>query len=170
MEIKNWSGKATGFLKKYRYGILVLVIGIVLMMIPTIGSKKTSTSATNATQGTSKNYDITEELTQTLSKIEGVGQVKIMLTIAAGEQVIYQENENITTSENSSNLQKETVIITGTDRQESALISYTKPPVYLGAIVVCQGADQPTVKLAVMDAVSKITGLGSDKISVVKMK
>ena len=33
MEMKHFSGKLTQFLKKYRYGILVLVIGIVLMLI-----------------------------------------------------------------------------------------------------------------------------------------
>ena len=170
MEMKYFSGKVSQFLKKYRYGILVLVIGMVLMLIPTNSSKKSSASSQTATQITSKDYDITEELTDTLSKIQGVGQVKIMLTIAAGEQVVYQEDQNISTSENGSSIQKETVIITGADRQENALISYVKPPVYLGAIVVCQGADQPAVKLAVVDAVSKITGLSTDKISVVKMK
>jgi stage III sporulation protein AG len=36
--------------------------------------------------------------------------------------------------------------------------------------VVCQGADDPVVKLLIVDAVSKVTGLGADKISVMKMK
>jgi stage III sporulation protein AG len=40
----------------------------------------------------------------------------------------------------------------------------------MGAIVVCQGGDQPTVRLAILDAVSKVTGLGADKISILKMK
>ena len=39
-----------------------------------------------------------------------------------------------------------------------------------GAVVVCQGADQPAVRLDVTNAVAAYTGLGSDKISVIKMK
>jgi hypothetical protein len=40
----------------------------------------------------------------------------------------------------------------------------------MGAIVVCQGADSPSVKLAITQAVAKITGLGTDEICVLKMK
>ena len=39
-----------------------------------------------------------------------------------------------------------------------------------GAVVVCQGADQPYVRLDVTNAVAAYTGLGSDQISVIKMK
>ena len=39
-----------------------------------------------------------------------------------------------------------------------------------GAVVVCQGADLPSVCLDVTNAVAAYTGLGSDKISVIKMK
>ena len=44
------------------------------------------------------------------------------------------------------------------------------PESYRGAIVVCQGADSPAVKLAIVEAVSRATGLGADSISVLKMK
>ena len=43
-------------------------------------------------------------------------------------------------------------------------------PVYQGAVVVCQGAGDSRVRLTVVDAVSVLTGLSSDKISVVKWK
>ena len=39
-----------------------------------------------------------------------------------------------------------------------------------GAVVVCDGADAPSVRLYVTNAVMSYTGLGSDRISVVKMK
>ena len=39
-----------------------------------------------------------------------------------------------------------------------------------GAVVVCQGAGNSQVRLTVIDAVSVLTGLSSDKISVVKWK
>ena len=39
-----------------------------------------------------------------------------------------------------------------------------------GAVVVCSGGDSPTVRYLVTNAVSAYTGLGSDKITVMKMK
>lgn len=39
-----------------------------------------------------------------------------------------------------------------------------------GAVVICQGAESSTVRLCVTNAVSVYTGLGSDKIRVIKMK
>ena len=43
-------------------------------------------------------------------------------------------------------------------------------PVYQGAVVVCQGAENSAVRLAVTEAVSALTGLSSDRISIVKWK
>ncbi|MGN1002105.1 MAG: hypothetical protein ACI4PC_04985 [Oscillospiraceae bacterium] len=39
-----------------------------------------------------------------------------------------------------------------------------------GAVVVCQGCDSAKVRLDVTNAVMAYTGLGSDKISILKMK
>ena len=39
-----------------------------------------------------------------------------------------------------------------------------------GAVVACEGAEQAQVRLCVINAVSAYTGLGSDKISVIKLK
>lgn len=39
-----------------------------------------------------------------------------------------------------------------------------------GAVVVCSGGDSPTARYLVTNAVSAYTGLGSDKITVMKMK
>ena len=59
---------------------------------------------------------------------------------------------------------------TDSDRNETGLVHQINPPVYLGAVVLAQGADNPVVKLSIVEAVSKVTGLGADKISVLKMQ
>ena len=41
-------------------------------------------------------------------------------------------------------------------------------PTYRGALVVCQGGDRADVKLAVTEAVSALTGLSSDRVTVAK--
>ena len=170
MDIKQSGGKLFAYIKKYRYAVLILVIGIILMLIPGKSDEQTSDGSETAEPDTSISCDITKELSDILAQIEGVGKVNVMLTVKTGAQTIYQTDEHSSTTENGSTIQKDTVIISGSERQEHALITHTVSPVYLGAIIVCQGADTPSVKLAIIDAVSKITGLSSDKISVVKMK
>ena len=64
----------------------------------------------------------------------------------------------------------ETVIVTGTDRNQNGVIQQINPVKYLGAIKLCQGADHADVKLQITQAVSRATGLGTDRISVLKMK
>ena len=61
-------------------------------------------------------------------------------------------------------------MITGQNKQETGLVRQVIPPTYMGVVVVCEGADNPSLKLAIVDAVSKATGLGADRISVLKMK
>ena len=76
----------------------------------------------------------------------------------------------VSSAGDSNNQTLKTVIITDSQRSESGLIRQVNPAAYKGAIVVCQGADSPSVRLAVTQAVSKITGLGTDSICVLKMQ
>ena len=168
MDIKALSGKLPHWLKKYRYPILVLALGLVLMVLPG-RSKKTEPAPVEKT-ATEQTGSISTELAQILGRIQGVGKVEVMLTVKTGETTVYQTDEDISTTETGSTIRKETVIITNSDRQQEALVTQILPPEYLGAVIVCQGADNVQVRLAVVEAVSKATGLGSDKISVLKMK
>ena len=93
-----------------------------------------------------------------------------MLTVAAGQETIYQTDEKHSVSSNESDTQISTVIVTDAQKQQVGLIHQVNPATYLGAIIVCQGADRPAIRLAIVDAVSKVTGLGADRISVLKMK
>ena len=163
-------GKVIGACKKYRYAILVLVLGLVLLMIPGRASQETRTAEQPKIQQTDTHKgDITESLRNILCKIQGVGDVQILLTTAAGEKTIYQTDNDITGGENAAS-RWETVIITNGNREESGLVQQIIPESYMGAIVVCQGADSPAVRLAVVEAVTKVTGLGSDRVCVLKMK
>ena len=167
----DWIGirrKVTGFLGKYRYVLLVLLIGLAFMLIPsrTAGDEEEPLQVQAETQART---DITEELTEILCQIEGAGRVKVMLTAATGETTVYQQDEDITSGENGS-IRRETVIITDSDRGQSGLVQQVNPPEYLGAIIVCEGADRAAVRLSIIEAVSKVTGLGTDRISVLKMK
>ena len=159
--------KLLQFVKKYKYVALVLVIGIVLMLIP---SGKESLPETVITPQVDSILSVEERLSQILRQVKGAGEVRVLLTEASGEEVIYQTNVDTSGSETASSTRQDTVTVTDSQRNEQGLIRQQNPPKYMGAIVVCQGGDQPTVRLAIIEAISKVTGLGADKISVLKMK
>lgn len=165
MDMNVIRGKTSEFLKKYRYVILVIVVGIVLMSIP---DKKEERDETVPDANTVSWTDRTEELTQILSQIQGAGKVKVLLTLSAGEKTVYQTDSDSGSA--SGAVRHETVIVTDGNRAQHGLVQQIRYPEYRGAVVVCQGADQPAVKLAIVEAVSNATGLGTDKISVLKMK
>lgn len=168
MDIKAMGSKVPAWIKKYRYPILVLAIGLTLMLIPGKGRQAEPQKPPEET--VIQAQDPAQELTRILGKIQGVGKVEVLLTVKMGETTIYQIDEDITTSESGSTVRKETVIISGSDRSERPLITQILPPEYLGAVIVCQGADDVQVRLAVVEAVCKSTGLGADRITVLKMK
>ena len=45
----------------------------------------------------------------------------------------------------------------------------TTSPEFRGAVVICQGAEDDRVRLAVTEAVGALCDLGADKITVIKM-
>ena len=152
--------KLTDWIGKYKFFILILLVGVVLMLIPG-QTKKESTVQTS--ESTATQPSISQQLEDILAKIDGAGKVQVMLTYQSGEQVIYQTDKPSADRE-------DTVIITNENRGQSGLVAQVISPTYRGAIVLCQGAERASVCLAITEAVSKVTGLGASQISVLKMK
>lgn len=169
MDELNMMEKAIIFVKKYRYVILICLLGVVLMLLPERKESK-SKDLEFPSEQIETSEDLAEQLAQIIGKIRGAGKVEVMLTVSAGAQTIYQTDPKGSFSADSGSDQQETVLITSSDKNQAGLIKQILPERYLGAIVVCQGADDPAVRLAIVEAVSDVTGLSTDKISVLRMK
>lgn len=167
MDWMNITKKARELAGKYKYVLLILLLGIFLMSLPE-GKEETVQQEISDLEPVSSSR--AEELEEILAQIAGVGKVRVMLTEAAGSETIYQTDEDRSVSSGSESLRVETVIVSDSERTEKGLVRTIVPPVYLGAIIVCQGGDSPTVRLSVVEAVSNVTGIGTDRITVLKMK
>lgn len=171
MDWMKAKAKILSWIKKYRYVILVITIGLVLMNIPS--NKNTESEIININSSTIESHPETEEtenkLKFILGRISGVGEVDVMLTLACGQQTIYQVDSESTIEQDRTSNQTQTVIVSDSNRANTGLIARVDSPKYMGAIIVCKGGGDPSVQLAVIDAVSKALGLSSDKISVLKM-
>ena len=151
---------------KYKYVLLIVALGILLMTIPTGTREEVSDTPTSVSEPA---VSVEENLEKILGQIRGVGKVQVMLTELTGPETVYQTDVDRTDAEGSSRLKEETVTVSGGGVQ-SGLVQTVTPPTYLGAIVVCQGAGSPGVRLDVAKAVAAVTGLGMDRITVLEMK
>ena len=154
-------------LGKLRYAILLLVLGL-LMMLP--ARQNTAGGETVAVMQESEALPeicIEQQMEQILSRVEGAGSVQVMLTIQHDGETEYQVNREESSDGTNREIRLETVV--GRGETEPVIRSQTAP-VYRGAVVLCQGADSALVRYRVTKAVCSLTGLGSDKVTVLKMK
>lgn len=154
--------------KKLQLPALVLLAGILLMCLPTGSSEQTQTEQQTIVE-TAASDTLEEELEAILAKVKGAGKVEVLLTQASGAQTVYQTDDDTQTGTDTQSVRRDTVLV-GSGSTQTGLVLQVNPPTYLGAVIVCQGADSASVKLAILDAVRSATGLSSDKISILKMK
>lgn len=168
MDWMNIRNCVINFLNKNKFIILILILGLILLVIPSTDRSETEIEV--ITEQSENILSVEDQLSQILSCIEGAGKVKVMLSIASGQETVYQTNDSYSSNTEHMLENSDTVIVNNSDRSEMGLIRQVNPPVYSGAIVVCQGADDAKIRFAVTEAVADVTGLGTDKISVLKMK
>ena len=134
---------------RFRYAVAVLLFGVLLMLLPQCGDASAEADAGQTTaDAVSARIFVPEaetRLQNALRHIEGVGEVEVLLSL---KNYVYKE---------------QTAGGFGTSAEFAAAC-----PDYLGAVVICSGADRGEVALAVTRAVQAYTGLGSDKITVIK--
>lgn len=162
--------KLISYVKKYKFVALVALVGIVLMLLPSGGQEeKTAAEPVNVSEGYSL-AETEQRMEQVLGRIRGVGQVQVMLTLKSGSSLQLAENRSDSLRDSEVQRDRDVVTLNRGGGYEDVVVTEQTYPVYQGAVVVCQGAGDSGVHLAVVQAVSVLTGLGSDKITVVQWK
>ena len=167
MELKNQLTEFVSKYKNFRIPVLVLMIGLVFMLFPNKGKNEMKQIEAEPAE---EKVIMDQQIEDILEKIEGVGEVSVLLSIGEGEKRIFQTDTDVNVNSDSKTDRETTVILDTTNNDEVPIVSQVVPPRYTGAIIACQGADSASVRFAVVEAVSKITGLGADRICVLKMK
>ena len=88
-----------------------------------------------------------DSLEAILSTLDGAGKVRVLLTQSQGEKIIYKTDIRMREDET----EESTIIISGTGKEQRGLISQVIPPQYKGAVILCQGADNATIRLAIVN-------------------
>jgi len=130
----------------------------------------------------SQEYNLEKRLEEILSKITGVGKVRVMITYSATSQLVCLYNEQYNyknTEESDSNGGSRNILETDTKRdvvfeeKNGTSLPITEKvlmPKVEGAIVTAEGAGNVLVKTNIIQAVSAVTGLSTYKVQVFEMK
>ena len=124
-----------------------------------------------------------EELQELLSAMEGVGEVKVMITIRdSGEQVVEKDvpsesgwvsetdSAGGTRESESARQEESTVYITDSEGNRTPYISQTTQPEIEGVTVVAQGGGDALIQKNITEVIQALFDIEAHKIKVVKMK
>lgn len=164
--------KPLELLNRYKYVLLVVALGATLLAWPT---DRAAEEVSSAAAPADREVSLTETegaMEAILGKISGVGRVDVMLTLQSGSERVLASDTTLRYSGSAQSPDdydrtSDTVLVSN-GGGEDVVVTQERYPQYRGALVVCDGGGSDAVRLAVVEAVSALTGLGSDKIAVVK--
>ncbi len=162
------SGPVWKLLDQYKYVLIVIAAGIILLLWPS-GEKKGEEEAAGA-EIPQDSFDLEaleEKLSRTLSQIDGAGKVTVTLTVRSGMEQVLASDRTTSVTERGSSVEEETVLVGSGSGQEVVPLT-RRYPTFQGALVVCEGADDTELRLTITQAISALTGLGTDRITVCK--
>ncbi len=178
--------------------VVLLIVTIVIINLIWNGNKQASKQENNTTskQLASSNYtatkvshendsvttdDLSEKLELILSKIQGVGEVKVFVNYSESSEVVAMYNENTKTSNTEENdtsggvrkiqetdSQKD-IIYQEENGEKTPITQKIIQPKVEGAIITAKGASNAEVKAKIVQAVEAVTGLATHKIQVFEM-
>ena len=153
--------------EKFKIPAILTAAGIGIMLlypkekpVPTFSENTTYTVQTQTT--------VDRQISDILSTVSGAGNVNVMLTVRSDGITEYQtDTEEV--HRNGEMVVKSTTVFGG-NSADSALVIRKTGVEYLGAVIVADGADSAEVRYNLARAVSSLTGLPINRITVLKMK
>lgn len=161
--------KVWKLLNQYKYVLVVIAAGLLLLLWPSGKERQAAPAGTDGGQG-QEGFDLKEleeKLSQTLSQVEGAGKVTVTLTVKNGMEQVLASDRSTSVTEGGSSVEETTVLVNSGSGQEAVRLTQ-RWPTFQGALVVCEGGDSMEIRLLMTQAVSALTGLGADRITVCK--
>lgn len=158
----KWPVSWKNGLEKYKY-LLIAVLAGVLLLLP--GRSDGKTQRQQEVQTPSMEFELSElehRLETTLSKISGAGKVSVVLTLKESGRKVYAQDVSTDQREQT----RTTVVVSCGSGVEQTVPVQSFSPTFQGALAVCPGGADPTVRLQLTQAIGALTGLSTEKISV----
>ena len=166
---RQWADRGRHIIGKYKFILLVFFAGLVLLLLPSPGGEISAAPA--AAEHIS--FDLRElggGRGEALSRGGGGGGGSVVRPLRGGSRQSLAQDTGSDQRESSIQTSQTTVVISQGSGVEQPVMLQEIYPTFQGALIICEGGDQPSVQLKLTEAVSALTGLTSDKISICKGK
>jgi stage III sporulation protein AG len=173
-DLSDKSKSITQLLKKNRFYLIALLAGVILLLIPWGGGDSSGRSLREIPVPVFSLEDQEKKIEAILSKIAGAGKVTVALSLKSDleQEIAWNEDVGYSLKEDGSQESdsKSTAVSlqTGSGYQSPVTVKYIYP-CYQGALIITE-SDSPEVEYQITRAVASLTGLTTDKITVVKGK
>ena len=148
-------GQSLGDKKKKILIYIIMLLGVLLFVFGNLAP--TSPKETGEKSGQSANETeqaLEERLSEILSEMEGMGEVRVMITYADdGEEILAQNTRMATASS-----EYEAVMATGSGGNRPYVVGRERARIQ-GVLVVADGGDQASVQETIKEAVCALTGV-----------
>ena len=153
-------------LSRYKFPAILLLLGVVLMLLPV--GKKTTAEAEDTPRQEFDLEAMERQMEEIVGCIDGVGRVKVMLTLRTGPTLSLASDKDETLRDAEMRTESQILKLNRGNGMQEVVVTQQRYPVFQGAVIVCDGAGNSAVRLQVTEAVSVLTSLSSDKITVAK--
>lgn len=183
VKLKDFTHKLSVNLFKNKKNATIFIIGIIGILLIGFsdaffnGKTETNNNFTNEISLDKYINELERKTEKIVSKIDGAGKSKIMITADTSKENEYAVNENKsqdilgqnTVLDQQTQIQKEIVIIEQ-NNDDSALVVKVIEPQIRGVLVLCEGANEPKVAEEITNAIKTVLGVSYNKICVLKLK
>lgn len=159
-QIKRWFADS----RSRRIALVAVgLVGIALIGLSEWLPKKTATETAQTVTANEAEAALEKRLTELLSRVDGVGACKVMVTLENGVRHLYATDR--TSGENSA---AESTLTVDTDDGPRGLLITDLQPSVRGVVVVCDGGGSEAVQKRVKSLIGAAFEISAHKICVVK--
>ena len=165
--------------------VLIILTGVLLLIITIPGSgvkeKKEEIKSTNSQiegsvdgQNTDYKKELERQLSGMLQNMQGIGKVKVMITLQdAGEKVVEKDENTTIRQESAKQVEKQRQENSIYQKEGDASMPYVtkeKKPAVEGGLIVAQGGKSAVAQEQITRAVLALFSVEAHKIVIVEMK
>ncbi len=177
----TWFDKTFEKIKKVKNLHIVLSVVAVALIGLLFFSFDSGTRNDKTTLSESEYFQIENRLCDVLSKINGAGNVSVMINFAGTSELITATTSDVSQDKTSdydssgnrvteSKTESISPVIIRKDGEDTPLIVKEILPDIVGVVVVAEGADRLSVKLNLLQAVQTLLDVSADKVEIFSMK
>ena len=149
--------------------VIILIIGVLFLILPDSSTpnkkSKENISADYGINLAKYEKDLENKLSDILSTINGVEKVSVMITFSDCGRLVYSQEEQSERSEKTIKGNQKPVLKNSTQGEEPILVKSELPKIS-GVLITAEGAESPTIRENITDAIKAVLDVSTKNISV----